>query len=76
MCKYKASSVQITKGMDKDLLLEICNKINLSDLEINILVYYYCDRMSLSEVADTVNYSYDYVAELKSNSLKKLSSQI
>ena len=76
MCKYKASSVQITKGMDKDLLLEICNNINLSDLEINILTYYYCDRMSLSEVADTVNYSYDYVAELKSNSLKKLSSQI
>lgn len=73
--KYKAKKVEITKGMNKEKLLEVCEAGDLNELETSLLVYFYCDRLSLSTISYEVGYSYDYVAELKSKALKKLSSQ-
>lgn len=70
--KFKASKVNITKGMDKNKLLEICELNNLTSLETSILVYYYCDRLSLTIISHKLNYSYDYIATLKSKIMKKL----
>ena len=70
--RFNAKSVKITRGIDKDKLLEICGTSELSDLEIKILVYFYCDRLSLTAISYKINYSYDYVAELKSKAIKKI----
>lgn len=70
--KFKASKMKITKGIAKDKLLEICKLNNLTDLETSILVYYYCDRLSLTIISYKLNYSYDYIATLKSKTMKKL----
>lgn len=70
--KFKARKVEITKGMNKDKLLEICKQNNLNELETNILIYFYCDRLTLTAISYKVNYSYDYVAELKSKIIKRI----
>ena len=54
--KFKAKKVEITKGMNKDKLLEICEQNDLNELETNILTYFYCDRMSLTAISYKVNY--------------------
>ena len=72
--KFKAKQVSITKGMNKDKLIEICGTSGLNELETDILVYYYCDRYSLSKISYMIEYSYDYVAELKSKAIKKIKS--
>lgn len=70
--KFKASKVKICKSMNKDKLLEICKLNNLNELETNILTYYYCDRLSLTAISYKLNYSYDYIASLKSKIMKRL----
>lgn len=70
--KFKASKIEITKGMAKNKLLGICELNNLNELETNILVYFYCDRLSLTVISHKIGYSYDYVAELKSKIIRKI----
>lgn len=70
--RFKAKKILISKGMNKDKLLEICDLNNLNELESKILTYFYCDRLSLTAISYKVNYSYDYVAELKGKILKKI----
>lgn len=70
--RFKAIKVEIAKGMARDKLLNICNENNLNELETNILLYYYCDRKSLTYIANKLHYSYDYIAELKSNIIKRI----
>ena len=70
--RFNASKIEITKGMNKDVLLNICKENKLNEMETQILVYYYCDRISLTAISYKVNYSYDYVAELKSKIIRKI----
>ena len=70
--RFKARKICISKGMNKDLLLDICHMNNLNELETNILIYYYCDRLSISSISYKLNYSYDYIVELKGKILKKI----
>lgn len=70
--RFKSSQKDIKKGIDKYELLKICQDNNLTKLETDILIYYYCDRLSLTAISYKVNYSYDYVAELKSKIIKKI----
>ena len=70
--KYETSKLKISKGMEKEKLLLICQLNNLTDLETKILVYYYCDRLSLTIISHKLNYSYDYIASLKSKIIRKL----
>ena len=58
--------------MNRDVLLNICKENKLNEMETQILVYYYCDKISLTAISYKVNYSYDYVAELKSKIIKKI----
>lgn len=70
--RFKANKVNITKGMSKDKLLKICEDNNLNELETKILIYFYCDRLSLLVISRKIGYSYDYTAELKSKIIKSL----
>ena len=70
--RFRAKKIEITKGMNKDKLLEICKDNDFNELQTQILIYYYCDRYSLTAISYKVNYSYDYVAELKSKLIKKV----
>ena len=70
--KFKARNVEITKGMSKTKLMKICEENNLNELETMILIYYYCDRLSLTAISYKINYSYDYVAELKGKIIRKI----
>lgn len=70
--RFKAKKITITRGMNKDKLLEICAFNNLNELETKILTYFYCDRLSLTAISYKVDYSYDYVAELKGKIIKKI----
>lgn len=62
----------ICKGMNRQVLQEMC--VSLPKIEADILLMYYCDRMSLTAISYKVNYSYDYVEELKAKAMKKIKS--
>lgn len=72
--RFKAKKASITRGMSEEKLREICNTNNLNELEYKILKYFYCDRLSLTAISYKVDYSYDYVAELKGKILKKINN--
>lgn len=73
--RFKAKKVNITKGMSRDKLLSICNENNLNELETNILLYYYCDRLTLTAISFKIGYSYDYTAELKSKIIRTIKAK-
>lgn len=68
----KVSNINIVKGMDRRTLEYMCK--HLTDIETEILIMYYCDRKSLTAIAYEVNYSYDYVEEMKARAIKKIKS--
>lgn len=65
--------VKITKGMSKDVLLSILKRVeNINELEINIMVAFYCERRSIQYIAMKYNYSYDRVWQIKNRVLTKI----
>jgi DNA-directed RNA polymerase specialized sigma subunit len=68
----KLNKVKIEKGMSKDELLKLTTEVGLNDLEVNILVSFYCERKSIQSIAYHTNYSYDRIWQLKNEALKKI----
>lgn len=64
--------ITICKGISKDILLNLCNNSNLNELETNILIMFYCERKSITYIANKMNYSYDNIWKLKSKALTKI----
>ena len=66
--------LEIKKGMSKENMLEICKEANLSELETNILVDFYCERKSITNIAIKLSYSYDRIWQIKNETLNKIKS--
>lgn len=65
--------VKITKGMSKDVLISLIQRVeNITELEANILIAFYCDRKSIQSLAFKYNYSYDRIWQLKNEALTKI----
>lgn len=60
----------------KDDLIKLLDKLNLTDLERNVLTMYYLDHKDLGYIADTLNYSIQYIKIIHHNALMKVSSYI
>ena len=58
--------------MNKDILIEKCKLYDLNDLEIKILVSYYCDGLKRWQIGNQLNYSEDRISQLKKQALDKL----
>ena len=72
----KLNEVKIAKGMSKDELLKLTTAVGLNDLEVNILVSFYCERKSIQSIAYHTNYSYDRIWQLKNEALKKIKNKV
>ncbi len=68
----KVKKFKIYKGMNKDILIEKCKLYDLNDLEIKILVSYYCDGLKRWQIGNQLNYSEDRISQLKKQALDKL----
>lgn len=65
--------VKIAKGMSKDVLLSVLKRVeNITELETNILIAFYCERKSIQNIAFKYNYSYDRIWQIKSEALTKI----
>lgn len=71
--KYTSySGITIEKGMNKDNLMELCQLNNLGDLETNILIDFYCNKLKLVNISIKYNYSVDNINKLKKKALNKI----
>ena len=67
------NKIKIKKGICKEHLLEICKNVNtLSELQVNILIMFYCDRKKIQYIAFKIGYSYDRIWQLKDEALKEI----
>lgn len=71
--KYTNSQgITITRGMNKELLLEACSVVQLNETELNIMIDFYCNKMSLVKMARKYGYSQDNISKLKKKILDKI----
>lgn len=70
--KTSKNNIVISKGMNKDLLLDYCKKAELNEMETNILIDFYCNRYSITKIAIKNEYSYDNIYLIKKKSLNKI----
>lgn len=68
----KYISKDIVKGMNKDDLVDICTRFNLTELEKDVLVMYYCDRLSINQITYKIKYSYENTFLIKKKALNKI----
>ena len=64
--------IKLYKGMKKEELLEIIKTKNLNKYEQNLLIDFYCNRMTLIKLSMKYNYSKDTIYYHKKKALKKL----
>lgn len=64
--------IKISKGIPKETLIKIIKNKPITETQINILIMYYCERQSITRIAHKLNYSYDYIVELKSKAIKEI----
>lgn len=68
----KVKKFKIYRGMNKDILIKKCELNNLSDIETQILVSYYCDKLKRWQIGNMLNYSEDRISQIKKEALDKL----
>lgn len=66
----KVKGVKICKGISKEQLQVIIDNINLTDIEIKILAMFYCERKSITYIANHLSYSYDRIWQVKNEALQ------
>lgn len=67
--------VKIRIGMNKTILKKKCEMYNLSEIETNVLVYFYCDRLKRWQIGNILNYSEDNISKIKVKALNKFKKQ-
>lgn len=71
----KKVETKIYRGMNREALEEICKEHNLDDFETNLLIDYYCHKMSLVKLAIKNNYSKDSIWKKKRSILMKVNGK-
>lgn len=64
---------KIYKGMKLDEIHQIIDCIDLTNLEIKILEDFYCKRINLTELSNSIGFTYQYTHEIKARILDKIS---
>ena len=65
-------SFKISFGMDESILIEKCQAYNLTKLEQDVLVMFYCKRMKRYEIGIKLGYSESNISQIKSKALSKI----
>lgn len=73
--KTEKKEIKLYKGMKKEELLEIIKTKNLNKYEQNLLIDFYCNRMTLIKLSMKYNYSKDTIYYHKKKALKKLKEE-
>ena len=68
--KFSKCKVDIKKGMAVDKLKEVCNQVDVAEMQFNILKLFYCDRKTITYIAHKFGYSYDRIWQLKNETLQ------
>lgn len=62
--------IKIKKGISKEHLLNICKNVTeLTEMHIQILTMFYCERKQIQQIAFKLSYSYDRIWQLKNEAL-------
>ena len=69
----KVKKFQMYRGMPKDILRDKCEIFKLDEIETNVLIYFYCDKLKLWEIANILNYSEIRISQIKKDALNKFS---
>lgn len=67
----KVKKFKIYKGMNKQVLIDKCKMFNLTDVEIQVLTMYYCDKLKRWQIGNVLNYSEDNISKIKEKALNK-----
>lgn len=63
---------EVKRGMSEDDMKNIITKFNLTELEGNLMIDYYCNRKSIVYLANKYHYSEANIYKLKRNILDKI----
>lgn len=63
---------EVKRGMSEDDMKNIILKFNLTELEGNLMIDYYCNRKSIAYLANKYHYSEANIYKLKRNILDKI----
>lgn len=70
--KYIAfQNLSIKRGMNREELLEKCTACNLTPIETEIMILFYCDNIKIYKIAYKFGYSEANISKIKENILKK-----
>lgn len=68
----KIKGFKIRFGMDETELINECKSVNLTKLEQDVLIMFYCKRMKRYEIGIKLGYSESNISQIKSKALSKL----
>lgn len=68
----KVKNIPIYIGMNRDTLKQKCQIYGLNDIETDVLIMYYCDRMKRWQIGNKLGYSEDNISKIKKKALDKL----
>lgn len=68
----RVKKIKISKGMNKQDLIDVCKQNSLNELETKVLTMYYCDRLKRWQIGIKLNYSEDNISKIKKKALDKL----
>ncbi len=63
---------KVCLGMNRELLLSMCKKKGLSEMETQVLVMFYCDRLPRWQIGKKLDYSEDNISKIKKRALDKI----
>lgn len=72
----KVKKFKIYKGMNKQLLIQKCQLYELSEVETQVLILYYCDRLKRWQIGNVLNYSEDNISKIKEKALNKFKIEL
>lgn len=72
--KYtNAQGITLSRGMDKESLLAMCENLQLNDMEQRIMVDFYVNKKSNLQIAMALGYSEDNIKKIKAKIIKRIS---
>lgn len=71
----KVKRIPIYMGMKRDTLKQKCEMYGLSEIETEVMLMYYSDKMKRWQIGNKLGYSEDNISKIKKKALDKLSKE-
>lgn len=67
--------INIDFNIERSILEKKCRLYNLTDLETQILIKFYCDKLKRWEIGNSLGYSEDMISKIKEKALNKINKR-